>query len=138
MKIQQSQIDLGGTRSCAQNFVQYEHILTDRGSKYSVSGGQATCQQDVKDFLNTLKKDKAYATATHNTYAVRVSKDGHIWETRSDDGETGAGDVMLRILQKENITNTIVVVTRWYGGVKLMNDRYKHVQDATKYFIDRL
>lgn len=138
MKIEQSQIDLGDTRSCTKNFVQYEYIITDRGSKYSVSGGKINGQKDVKDFLKKLKSDRNYLQATHNTYAARVSKEGQIWETRSDDGETGAGNVILRILQKENITNTVVVVTRWYGGVKLMNDRYKHVQDATKYFIDRL
>jgi len=31
----------------------------------------------------------------------------------------------------------VVCVTRWFGGVKLMGDRFKHVQDATKYAVAR-
>lgn len=138
MKTNQAQIDFGNTITCKEPFLQFEMIIIDRGSKYSVSGGFVQSQDDIKTFLKNLKKNKKYAKATHNTYAARVSKNGQIWETKSDDGETGAGAVILRILQKQNVTNTIVVVTRWYGGIKLMNDRYKHVQNATLFFINTL
>jgi putative IMPACT (imprinted ancient) family translation regulator len=64
-----------------------------------------------------------------------MSHEGKIFEIKNDDGETGAGAVILRLLQHAQVVNTIVVVTRWYGGIKLGTDRYKHVQDATKYFL---
>lgn len=131
----QLHIDLWDTRSCTKDFVLFESIITDRGSKYSVSGGKIQNKEDIKKFLTQLKKNKKYAQATHNTYAVILDQDNSIWETKSDDGETGAGAVILRIMQKSQITNTIIVVTRWYGWVKLMGDRFKHVGDATRYFI---
>jgi len=134
MKTNQLKIDFSDGREIDDEFILFENIITDRGSRYSVSGGVVTKRDDVKKFLTRLKSNKKYAKATHNTFAVRISSENKIFETKSDDGETGAGNVLLRILQKENMINVIVVVTRWFGGIKLQNDRYKHVQDAARYF----
>ncbi len=134
----QIQIDFSDGWEISEKFVLFEHIITDRGSKYSVSGGRVENREDVKSFLKKLKSDKKYAKATHNSWAVRISHDHQIWETKSDDGEVGAGAVILRILQKENFTNGVVVVTRWFGGVMLGTDRFKHVQDATKHFLSQV
>ena len=46
------------------------HILTDKGSKYAVSGCPVTDRAGVDAALKLLKRDKAYAKATHNTWAV--------------------------------------------------------------------
>lgn len=119
-------------------FLLYEKVISDRGSLYAVSIGKVTNKDDVSAFLKTLKKNKKYAKATHNTYAVRIKTNENIFESKNDDGESGAGMVILHIMQKENVLNCIICVTRWFGGIKLMGDRFKHVQDATKYAIDRL
>ncbi|PJC56022.1 hypothetical protein CO026_02555 [Candidatus Kaiserbacteria bacterium CG_4_9_14_0_2_um_filter_41_32] len=116
----------------------FEHIISDRGSRYSVSIGLVTGREDIKIFLKKLKTPKKYAKADHHSFAVRISHDGAIYETKSDDGETGAGMVILRIMQKRNVTNCIISVTRWFGGIKLEGDRFKHIQDATIYAIDHL
>lgn len=123
-------------RECIDTFVQFEKIISDRGSKYSVSGGTVRSREDIQKFLKHLKRKKSYQKATHNTWAARVTKEQGVWDIKNDDGETGAGNVLLRVLQKEDIRNTVVVVTRWYGGIKLHGDRFKHVQDAAKYFIE--
>ncbi len=114
----------------------FEKIIEDRGSKYSVSFGKVGGREEIKKFLSKLKANKKYAKATHNTWAARIAHDGTIYETKSDDGETGAGMVILRIMQKENVTDCVICVTRWFGGTKLMGDRFKHVQNATKHAID--
>jgi len=119
-------------------FVLHEQIIEDRGSRYSVSVGRVQRRADIKLFLKQLKSNKKYAKATHNTWAARISQDGLIYETKADDGETGAGMVILRIMQKEQVSDCVICVTRWFGGVKLMGDRFKHVQDATKYAINQL
>ncbi len=134
MKTNQIGLDLGGNQEPNGDFLQFERIITDRGSKYSVTGGKVSGKEDIKTLLKRLTRDKKYAKATHHSWAARVSKDGQIWEVKNDDGETGAGGVILRILQKQNWVNTVVVVTRWYGGKKLGPDRFKHVQDATVYW----
>lgn len=138
MPRQSTQFDFGDALEPREQFVQYEKIIEDRGSRYSVSMGRVEGREDIKAFLKHLKQNKKYAKATHNSFAARLSHDGAIYETKSDDGETGAGTVILRVMQKKNVTNCVICVTRWFGGVKLMGDRFKHVQDATKYAIDSL
>jgi putative IMPACT (imprinted ancient) family translation regulator len=95
-------------------------------------------REDIKLFLRQLKKNKKYAKATHNSWAARISQDGLIYETKSDDGETGAGMVILKAMQKKEVSDCVICVTRWFGGVKLMGDRFKHLQDATNLAIGRM
>jgi len=126
------------SRTPDSEFVLHEHIIEDRGSRYSVSVGRVQGRADIKLFLRQLKRNKKYARATHNSWAARITNEGMIYETKADDGETGAGMVILRVMQKEQVSDCVICLTRWFGGVKLMGDRFKHVQDATKYVIDQL
>jgi len=122
----------------AEPFTLYEQIIEDRGSRYSVSIGKVSGREDIKVFLTTLKTPKAYKKADHHSYAARIIHDGAVYETKSDDGETGAGMVILRIMQRQNVVNAVICVTRWFGGIKLEGDRFKHLQDATIYAINTL
>ncbi len=130
-------IDLGG-REPTYKFQNFEKIITDRRSVYSVSIGCVHGQDDIKAFLKQTKKIKNHHKATHHTWAVRISNDGVVYESKNDGGETGAGQVILRILQKKDMVNTAICVTRWYGGIKLDADRFKHVQDASIYAINHI
>lgn len=138
MPQQSTQFDFGDSREPTEAFVLHEQIIEDRGSKYSVSIGQVEGREDIKQFLKTLKSKKKYAKATHNSWAARLTHDGAIYETKSDDGEAGAGLVILRELQRANVTNCVVCVTRWFGGTMLHSDRFKHVQDAAVYALKHL
>ena len=131
-------IDFNDGNKPAIRFSNFEKIITDRRSVYSVSLGYVESKEGIKKFLKKTKKLKNHDKATHHTWAVRIAHDGAIYESKNDGGETGAGQVILRILQKKNMVNTIVCVTRWYGGIKLEADRFKHVQDATLYIINTL
>jgi len=130
-------IDFGDGFMPREDFQNFEKIITDRRSVYSVSIGKVFSRADIKNFLKKTKSFKNHDKATHHTWAVRISNNGAIYESKNDDGETGAGNVILRILQKKNMINTVVCVTRWYGGIKLETDRYKHVQDATLYALGK-
>ena len=112
-----------------------DNVLTDRGSKYAVSGGPVASAEDAKAFIKTLCRKKKFAKATHNTWAV-ILPDGT--PLKNDDGETGAGMVILRMLEREGLTGHIIVVTRWYGGTKLGGDRFRRVQDAVRLYLDQL
>ncbi len=122
---------------CRSEYLQCHQIILDRGSHYSVTGGKVLSRKEVEEFLKKVKKDKRYAAATHNSWAARISRNGAIFETKSDDGETGAGQVILHQLRKTHVVDVIVVVTRWFGGIKLENDRFRHLQDATRHFIEK-
>lgn len=114
-------------------FTVFDRIIEDRGSRYSVAFGMVHNLESIAFFISTLKKKKRFAKATHHSYAARIQQAGAIYQTKSDDGEAGAGMVIMRILEQAEAINTIVSVTRWYGGVKLGNDRFKHIQSATKH-----
>ncbi|NRB05412.1 MAG: YigZ family protein [Rhodobacteraceae bacterium] len=109
-----------------------DNILTDRGSKYAVSGAPCTSEVDAKELLKLLKKNKKFAKATHNTWGLLL--DGV--PIKSDDGETGAGNVILRMLERDDVQNHLVVVTRWYGGKHLGGDRFRHVQTCVRAYLD--
>lgn len=108
-------------------------VLTDRGSKYAVSGGPCGSADEAKAFLKALCRNKKFAKATHNTWAVLLP-DGT--PLKGDDGESGAGMVILRMLERADRVGEIVVVTRWYGGVKLGGDRFRRVQDCVRVWLE--
>jgi putative IMPACT (imprinted ancient) family translation regulator len=110
----------------------FDGIISDRGSKYAVSGGECRSPDDAKAFIRELCRKKKFARATHNTWAL-LQPTGAI---KNDDGEAGAGMVIARMLEREGLQNHIVVVTRWYGGKNLGGDRFRHVQDAVRYYLD--
>lgn len=107
-------------------------VITDRGSKYAVSGAPAASRDAVDAALRSLRRDKKFAKATHNTWAVLLS-DGT--PLKGDDGEAGAGMVILRMLERAQCHDHLVVVTRWYGGKHLGGDRFRHVQDCVHAYL---
>lgn len=113
--------------------IQIENVLTDRGSKYAVSGGVVADRAGADVFVKNLCRKKKFAKASHNTWAV-ILPDGT--QIKNDDGESGAGMVILRMLERENITGEVVVVTRWYGGVHLGGDRFRHVQSCIRAYFE--
>ena len=111
----------------------FDQILSDRGSKYAVSGCVCSSKAEALASLKQLKRTKKFAKATHNSWAVILTDDGPI---KHDDGEAGAGMVILRMLEREGLTNHLVIVTRWFGGVHLGGDRFRRVQDSVRYYLD--
>lgn len=111
----------------------FDGIISDRGSKYAVSGGPCNSPEEAKAFIKNLCRKKKFAKATHNSWAF-LEEDGPI---KNDDGESGAGMVIVRMLEREKLNNHIVVVTRWYGGKHLGGDRFRHVRNAVLHYLDK-
>ena len=111
----------------------FDNVITDRGSKYAVSGGACSSVEEAKAFIKSLCRKKKFARATHNTWAF-LEGDTPV---KNDDGEAGAGMVIVRMLEREQLRDHIVVVTRWFGGKQLGGDRFRHVQDAVRYYLER-
>ncbi len=110
-------------------------ILNDKGSKYAVSGCPVANRADIDAALKALKREKSYAKATHNTWGALLPEDGPL---KADDGESGAGMVILRMLEREELYGHLIVVTRWYGGKHLGGDRFRHVQTCVRRYLDAL
>lgn len=114
---------------------QIDHVLTDRGSKYAVSGGAVANRADAVVFIQELKRKKKFAKATHNTWGL-ILADGE--QIKNDDGESGAGALILQMLERADLRDHIVVVTRWYGGVHLGGDRFRHVKTCVQTYLESM
>lgn len=78
--------------------------------------------ENVKEADEKIKEiKKKYYDAKHNCVAYRVIESGQLIEKSSDDGEPSgtAGGPMLNILQKNNLCNILIIVTRYFGGILL-------------------
>ena len=75
-------------------------------------------EEEAQEAIAKMKKEKR--DATHNCSAYRSGTES-IYEKSSDDGEPQgtAGHPMLHVLQMNELTNTLAIVTRWFGGIKL-------------------
>ena len=71
--------------------LQIEDVLRDRGSRYAVSGGPVAGRAGAEAFLVELKRQKKFAKATHNSWAVVLSDAGAV---KNDDGEAGAATAL--------------------------------------------
>ena len=138
MNTDQTAMFLNDEKQPRDEWLQLHALIVDRGSKYSVTAGRVESCDSIKAFIDKIKSDKKYRKATHNTYAARFIENDKIIDIKKDDGETGAGMIILRELQRSNSVNIIVVVTRWFGGTMLHGDRFKHVQDSTRKIIEEL
>lgn len=89
----------------------------ERRSRFIGTVRPVTTVEEATAFLDEMRAK--YWDATHNVYAY-ILRDGQM-KRYSDDGEPQgtAGVPVLDVLQKENLTDLAVVVTRYFGGVLL-------------------
>ncbi|MBI4726333.1 YigZ family protein [candidate division TA06 bacterium] len=120
-----------------QAFSQINPFVVDRKSKYAVTSFAVKSAEEFESGIKELLRDKKFRAADHNIVAYRIRGcDGKLREYKNDgynspSKETGAGVIMLEILRQRKAENLCVVVTRWYGGIHLGADRFKHVREAT-------
>lgn len=78
----------------------------------------AASMEEAEAFWDARRKE--FRDARHHCFACRIGA-GQAREKSSDDGEPQgtAGHPMLRVLQMQGLTNTVLVVTRYFGGIKL-------------------
>ena len=75
-------------------------------------------EEEAIEFVNEIKKK--HKDATHNVWAYTVGENMNI-QRYSDDGEPQgtAGIPTLEVIKKEDLRDVVVVVTRYFGGIKL-------------------
>ncbi|XP_015426028.1 PREDICTED: protein IMPACT isoform X1 [Myotis davidii] len=108
--------------------------ITDRRSTFQAHLAPVVCPKQVKMVLAKLYENKKIASATHNIYAYRIfCEDKQTFlQDYDDDGETAAGGRLLHLMEVLNVRNVLVVVSRWYGGVLLGPDRFKHINNCAR------
>lgn len=96
-----------------------ETEITEKKSKFIAHLYYIESVEEAEKFIKEIKKK--YHDARHNCIAYRVIEEEQLIEKSSDDGEPSgtAGAPMLSILQKNNLVNVLIVVTRYFGGILL-------------------
>lgn len=91
------------------------HELIIKNSRFIALIYQIQSQDEIEVLLKEVKIK--YPKATHYTYAYRTKEQ----EKANDDGEPSgtAGMPILNVLQKQDLINTLVIVIRYFGGIKL-------------------
>ena len=98
---------------------QIETEIVVKKSKFIANFIKVTSKEQVEEEVKKIKKK--YFDARHNCIAYRVLENEKVVEGFRDDGEPSgtAGGPMLNILQKNNLMNVLIVVTRYFGGILL-------------------
>jgi uncharacterized YigZ family protein len=93
--------------------VRASHLLEVKHSRFLALAAPVTAPDDALAFL----RDVAVPDATHNCWAYRIGNEYR----SSDDGEPAgtAGRPILAAIDGQGYDRVMVVVTRWYGGIKL-------------------
>ncbi len=87
-------------------------------SKFLAHVSHVETEEAARDFVQTIRKK--YFDATHNCSAWVLGERGDKQKS-NDDGEPGgtAGNPILEAIKKNELTNCAIVVTRYFGGIKL-------------------
>lgn len=113
--------------------------IQDRKSAFVGHCARISSEGDVAAVVAHLLTDKKIARAAHPTiWAYRLARDtkgpaGVVTEgDYDDDGETQAGSRLKHLLEILDVKDVVVVVSRWFGGIHLGPDRFKHINQAAR------
>ncbi|MFD2442746.1 YigZ family protein [Bacillus sp. CGMCC 1.16607] len=95
-----------------------ENEINIERSRFIAYVSRAESEEQAQEFIQTIKKK--HWDATHNCSAYLIGENNHI-QKANDDGEPSgtAGVPILEVLKKKNLKDTVVVITRYFGGIKL-------------------
>lgn len=93
--------------------------IVEKKSKFIANVYYVQSQEEAENILKEIRKK--YYDAKHNCYAYSILTNNGTINKMSDDGEPSgtAGAPMLNIITKNELTNILVVVTRYFGGILL-------------------
>ncbi|KAJ7084011.1 ribosomal protein S5 domain 2-type protein [Mycena belliarum] len=107
--------------------------ITDRKSAFVGRACAISHPSEVPIILAHLLSDRRIARAAHpviNAWRCQVGTLLH--QDNDDDGETAAGGRLAHLLHILEVDNVLVVVTRYFGGIHLGPDRFKHINQAAR------
>ena len=94
-------------------------VIEEKRSKFIANIFYVENEEEVENIIKQIKKK--YYDARHNCYAYIINEEGNILKRFSDDGEPSgtAGSPILNVIEKNNLCNVLIIVTRYFGGILL-------------------
>ena len=95
-----------------------EGLFKDNGSRFIAMAYPVETEEEVKEIVSSIRKE--YHDARHHCYAYRLGLDGGLFRA-NDDGEPSgsAGRPILGQIDSLALSDVLVVVVRYFGGIKL-------------------
>lgn len=110
--------------------------ITDRKSTFQAHAAHVSSEAQINWFMRKLLENPKVARASHNVMAYRIEKSPNTFlHDNNDDGEKGASSRLMHLLQILDARDVVVVVSRWYGGILLGADRFKHINNCARQLI---
>jgi uncharacterized YigZ family protein len=95
-----------------------EHEIEIQKSRFIAYIQRAETEEEAQEFIQMIKKKNW--NATHNCSAYMIGVNDQIQKANDDGEPTGtAGVPILEVLKKKHLKDTVVVITRYFGGIKL-------------------
>ena len=93
--------------------------IVEKRSRFIANAYNVESKKEAEERIKELKKK--YYDAKHNCFAFSVIENNILMQKTSDDGEPSgtAGMPILNIINKNNLNNILIVVTRYFGGILL-------------------
>ena len=117
---------------------EHSQVIHEQGSKFQGHAASLKHGTTVADALAKLYSNHSVSQAEHNIYAYRIGKGQNVKEAYSDDGEHGAGFRLLQLLSNDDITDVLVVCTRWFGGTHIGPKRFTHITNCSNEALQKL
>ncbi|OXU23457.1 hypothetical protein TSAR_001641 [Trichomalopsis sarcophagae] len=114
--------------------ITHGEVIVDRKSSFQGHAASVSSVQQVRQVIAELQKNRKIQQATHNIYAYRIYNESNknFIHDCDDDGEVQAGSRLLHLLEIMDAKNVVVMVSRWYGGIHLGPDRFRHINNAAR------
>ncbi|MGD6944468.1 YigZ family protein [Cytobacillus gottheilii] len=95
-----------------------EYEIVIQKSRFIAFISRAETEEEAQEFIQKIKKE--HWNATHNCSAYLIGENDQI-QKANDDGEPSgtAGVPILEVLKKRQLKDTVAVITRYFGGIKL-------------------
>ena len=95
-----------------------ENEIIINKSRFIGSAKMVESEEEALEFVEMISSK--YRDATHNVYAYVIGETSNV-QRFNDDGEPSgtAGIPILELMKKEDLRNTVIVSTRYFGGIKL-------------------
>lgn len=109
--------------------------IRDRSSVFVGRAIRVCSQLDMEQKVEDLLSDKKLSVANINAIAWRIQLNLEGTELAQDfknDGEAGAGTIMLHVMEMTDVRNVVVVVSRFFDGTHIGSDRFRHIKNCTR------
>jgi len=122
-----------GSESPIMPTIYHGSAVTEKRSVFIAHLAAVKSLHEVELVKTLLLQEKKISRATHNITAYRIQNgQGNIIMDNDDDGETNAGGRLAHLLHIVKAINVFVMVSRWYGGIKLGPDRFRLINSTAR------